>query len=164
MAIDRDWGVGKDQGLPWPRLRGDLRHFKQLTVGEGRNAVVMGRRTWESKEVAQRPLPNRVNVVVTRSENYQVPDGVVVVPTLDAALAVRADHIFVVGGAGLLREALDHQALRYVYLTRIDGRFECDVTMPDLDARGFVRTAWDGEFAAEDNGVHYRVERLARPA
>jgi hypothetical protein len=51
-----------------------------------------------------------------------------------------------------------------VYLTRVEGRFGCDVTMPDLDARGFERDpTWDGEAIGEDNGVRYRIERLHRP-
>jgi dihydrofolate reductase len=64
---DLDWGIGKDNGLPWPKLRGDLRHFKKTTSTASagkRNAIVMGRKTWGSKEVGCSPLPNRLNVVV----------------------------------------------------------------------------------------------------
>jgi dihydrofolate reductase len=165
VAADLDWGIGKDSGLPWPKLSADLQHFKRVTCAapEGeRNAVVMGRKTWESREVAGRPLPRRLNVVVTRGE-LAVPDGVVVAHTLDEAVAVGGvANVFVVGGAGLLAEALGHRALRFVYLTRIAGRFGCDVKIPDLDALGFVKQAWDGEVEREDSGVHYRIERLGR--
>jgi dihydrofolate reductase len=160
VAADLDWGIGKEQGLPWPRLRADLQHFKRVTTGDGKNAIVMGRKTWESKEVAKRPLPNRVNVVVSR-DVYEVPAGVVAVRSLDAALAVTAESTFVVGGAGLLLEALVHPALRFIYLTRIEGRFDCDIRLPDLDAR-FVRDPWDGEQALEENGVAFRIERLRK--
>jgi len=163
LAADLDWGIGKAGGLPWPKLRRDLAHFKRLTTTASpgqRNAVVMGRKTWESQEVARRPLPNRLNVVVSRGA-LAVPDGVIAATTLDAALAVTGvESIFVVGGAGLLVEAIDRPDLRYVYLTRIAGRFDCDVHIPDLDARGFVATAWDGAFSDEDSGVSYRTERL----
>ncbi|TMQ08881.1 MAG: dihydrofolate reductase [Deltaproteobacteria bacterium] len=166
VAADLDWGIGKANGLPWPKLRGDLQHFKRITqaASEGqRNAVVMGRKTWESKEVAGRPLPSRLNVVVSRGE-LAVPAGVVVVHSLDEALSVGdAETIFVVGGAGLIRAAIERPDLRFVYLTRIDQRFDCDVRMPDLDARGFVRDAWDGEREAEDFEVRYRIERLRPP-
>lgn len=167
VAADLDWGIGKAGGLPWPKLRGDLAHFKRVTTStarEGaRNAIVMGRKTWESKEVACRALPKRLNVVVSRGV-LAVPDGVVAARSLDEALAVQdVETIFVVGGAGLFQDALVDPRLRCVYLTRVDGRFACDVTMPDLDARGFVRVAWDGEVTGEDNGVRYRIERL-RPA
>lgn len=166
VAADLEWGIGKDNGLPWPKLRGDLRHFKRITSTASaghRNAIVMGRKTWESKEVDRRPLPNRLNVVVSRAP-YEVPAGVVAVRTLDEAFSLpEVESIFLVGGAGLILGAIDRPDLRYVYLTRIDGHFECDVKMPDLDARGFVRDAWDGELAATEHDVHYRIERLRRP-
>ena len=168
VAADRDWGIGKANGLPWPRLRGDLAHFRRTTtttVKDGaKNAIVMGRKTWESKEVGGKPLPKRLNVVVSRGA-LEVPDGVIAARSLDEALAVKdVETIFVVGGAGLFQEALVDSRLRYVYLTRIEGHFECDVTMPDLDARGFFRDAtWEGEAIGEDNGVRYRIERLCRP-
>ena len=168
VAADLDWGIGKASGLPWPKLRGDLAHFRRVTTStakEGaRNAIVMGRKTWESKEVGGKPLPKRLNVVVSRNA-LTVPEGVVAARSLDEALAVKdVETIFVVGGAGLFQEALVDARLRYVYLTRVDGHFDCDVKMPDLDARGYVRDAtWDGEAIGEDNGVRYRIERLSRP-
>ena len=168
VAADLDWGIGKASGLPWPKLRGDLAHFRRVTTStakEGaRNAIVMGRKTWESKEVQQKALPKRLNVIVSRSP-LVVPDGVVAALSLDEALAVKdVETIFVVGGAGLFQEALVHPQLRYVYLTRVEGRFECDVTMPNLDERKFYRDAtWEGEAIGEDNGVRYRIERLCKP-
>jgi dihydrofolate reductase len=166
VAADLDWGIGKDNGLPWPKLRGDLQHFKRTTstASEGRrNAIVMGRKTWESKEVACKPLPNRLNVVVSRSP-LTVPAGVVAARTIDEALgASDVEAIFVVGGAGLLLSVIERSDLRYVYLTRIEQRFGCDIKMPDLDARGFVRDAWDGERTAEEHDVRYRIERLRPP-
>ena len=168
VAADLDWGIGKAGGLPWPKLRGDLAHFRRITSStarEGaRNAIVMGRKTWESKEVNAQPLPKRLNVVVSRG-TLLLPDGVVAARSLDEALAVKdVETIFVVGGAGLFQDALVDARLRYVYLTRVNGRFACDVAMPDLDARGYYRVAtWDGEAIGEDNGVSYRIERLCRP-
>lgn len=163
VAADLDWGIGKQDGLPWPRLRGDLAHFKRITseaAPGARNAVVMGRRTWESKEVAGRPLPNRLNVVISRGA-LAVPDGVVAARSLDEAIAVGGvANVFVVGGAQIFREAFAHAALRWVYLTRIQGRFACDTAIPDLDALGFQPAAWAGAQELEDNGVRYRIERL----
>jgi dihydrofolate reductase len=166
VAADLDWGIGKGNALPWPKLRGDLQHFKRTTstASEGRrNAIVMGRKTWESKEVAGKPLPNRINVVVTRGE-LTVPAGVIIAHSPDEALAVAGvETIFVVGGAGLLRDVIERSDLRFVYLTRIGQRFECDIVMPDLDARGFVRDTWDGERDNEEYDVRYRIQRLKRP-
>jgi dihydrofolate reductase len=162
VAADQDWGIGKASGLPWPKLRGDLAHFKRVTCDapEGqRNAVVMGRKTWESREVAGQPLPRRVNVVVTR-QAIAVPEGVVIARSLDDAVAVGGvANVFVVGGAVLFAEAFEHRALRFVYLTRVAGRFDCDVRIPDLAALGFARGAWADERELEDSGVRYHIER-----
>ncbi|HTR53238.1 MAG TPA: dihydrofolate reductase [Kofleriaceae bacterium] len=165
VAADLAWGIGKSNALPWPKLRGDLAHFKRVTCDapEGqRNAVVMGRRTWESAEVAGRPLPRRLNVVVTRAE-LAMPEGAVIARSLDEAVAVGGvANVFVIGGAELFRAAFVHPALRWVYLTRVAGHFDCEVAIPDLDAAGFHKVAWDGELAAEDSGVSYRIEKLER--
>ncbi|MBX3156220.1 MAG: dihydrofolate reductase [Deltaproteobacteria bacterium] len=171
VAADSAWGIGRANGLPWPRLAGDLQHFRKLTTAtidaSLRNAIVMGRKTWESKEVGGKPLPRRLNIVVSRTEPA-LPEGVLGARSLDEALAVdrahdRVENVFVVGGAQLYRDALAHPQLRYVYLTRVHGDYACEVRIPDLDAHGFFRVPWDGERDAEDNGVRYRIERLARP-
>lgn len=166
VAADLAWGIGKDNGLPWPKLRADLRHFKRITstASDGRrNAIVMGRKTWESKEVDRRALPNRLNVVVSRTA-YEVPPGVVAARTLDEALAVTdVETIFIVGGAGLLVDSLGRNDLRYVYLTRVEAHYECDIRMPNLDAAGFVKDVWDGETKTEEHDVKFRIERLRRP-
>lgn len=171
VAADLEWGIGKSNGLPWPKLKGDLAHFKRVTSAapEGkRNAVVMGRKTWESTEVAGRPLPRRLNIVISRAA-LTVPEGVLAARSLDEALAAAAADLsvettFVVGGAQIFREAFHHAALRYAYLTRVEGQFHCDTHIPDLDALGLRATAWDGACEAEDGGVRYRIERLARTA
>jgi len=170
VAADLDWGIGKNNGLPWPKLKGDMSHFRRVTsaCSDGKlNAIIMGRKTWESNEMGGQPLPKRLNVVVTR-QGLTVPEGVVVAGSLDAALmAARGDNIenvFVIGGAELIRHSIGHAELRWIYLTRIDGRFDCETFIPNLDDAGFVKTEWEGEAAHEDNGVRYRIERLARAA
>ena len=170
VAADLDWAIGSANALPWPKLRGDLAHFKRVTsaASEGkRAAVIMGRKTWESAEVAGRPLPRRLNIVITRRTDYAVAEGVKIAGSLDAALKIAADTpdvetTFVVGGAEIFRDAFAHAELRYVYLTRVQLHCGGDTHIPDLD-RDFVADAWDGEQDnVEDNGVRYRIERLTR--
>jgi dihydrofolate reductase len=163
VAADLDWGIGKDAGLPWPRLKSDLAHFKAITSSASagrRNAIAMGRKTWESKEVAGKPLPRRLNIVISRHA-LVVPEDVIAATSLDAALDEQGDAetMFVVGGAEIFRQAFAHPALRWVYLTRVAGRFGCDAHIPDLDA-AFVADAWSGAADHEENGVRFRIERL----
>lgn len=136
VAIARNGVIGRDNTLPW-HLPEDLRHFKAMTLGK---PLVMGRRTWES---IGRPLPGRTSIVVSRSAALKVPEGVVVVASLDAALqaaqrlAARdgVDECMVIGGADIYRAALP-LATR-IYLTRIDSDIPGDTWFPALDA-----TAW----------------------
>jgi dihydrofolate reductase len=167
VATDAQWGIGKANGLPWPKLSADLAHFRAVTSqlqpeDEGkRNAIIMGRKTWQSTEVKGRPLPRRINCVISRSP-LQVPDGVRTATSLNAALLACDDAatIFVVGGAEIYRIALADARLRYVYWTQIFGDFDCDIKMPALDE--FVQTAWAGEAVHLENNVGYKITRLAR--
>jgi dihydrofolate reductase len=169
VAADSDWGIGRAGALPWPKLKGDMAHFRRVTTAcePGKiNAVIMGRKTWVSTEMNGLPLPKRLNVVITRTAAFAVPAGVIVAGSLDAALhatkAPNVENTFVIGGAEILREAFLHPELRYVYLTRVEGTFGSEVTIPDLGASGFVKGEWDGESEGEDNGIRYRIERLER--
>ena len=77
-AMSKNRVIGKDNGLPW-HLPGDLKHFKQTTLG---SPIIMGRKTWES---IGRPLPNRINIIVSRSGEIRT-DGVKTLSSLADAL------------------------------------------------------------------------------
>lgn len=129
VAVSENSVIGRDGGLPW-RLSGDLKRFKQLTMG---HTIIMGRRTWES---IGRPLPGRRMVVVSRQEEYKTGvDGVQVVQSLDEAIRMAEQlgdvEAFVVGGAELYREALG-RADR-LHLTHVLGDIDGDTLFPDVD-------------------------------
>ena len=73
VAMDESGFIGKDGDLPW-RMSSDLKRFKELTTGDGFNAVVMGRKTWDSLPDPYRPLPERTNIVLSRDSGLQI-DG-----------------------------------------------------------------------------------------
>jgi dihydrofolate reductase len=127
-AADNDV-IGRDNDLPW-RLPDEFRHFKRTTVG---HHVIMGRRTWESQGC--KPLPDRVNVVVTSRRDYTAP-GAHVVHSLDAALRLARDagedEAFVIGGTALFAEALP--IADRMYLTRVHAEPEGDTRFPSFDA------------------------------
>ncbi len=157
VAADDAGGIGRRGGLPW-RLPGDLRRFRALTRGSGR-AVLMGRRTWESLPPRFRPLPGRLNVVLTRQPpaSLALPSGVLVASSLDRALALAgaagARRRFVIGGAQLYAQALAHPACRRVYLTRVQGRFGCDTFLAPL-GEGFHLVSDDP--GGQEGAVTYR--------
>lgn len=128
-AMDLNRGIGKDNALPW-HLKGDMAHFKELTTG---TSVIMGRKTWESLPEAYRPLPNRENIVLTRSDDYVLPEGVLKVGSLDEALEQAShDHVYVIGGATLYEEAIQHPECRGLSLTLVNGVFDCDAFFPEI--------------------------------
>lgn len=162
VAAERSLGIGIGSDLPWPRLRGDLAHFRRITsetrTPGRRNAVIMGRKTWESVPMRVRPLPGRLNIVMSRTP-LGLPEGGAAATSLDQALSIatlgRVESIFVVGGAEIYALAFAHPGCRAVYLTRVDGDFPCDAFMPPLS--GFVLDAADEPQA--DDGIGYRIER-----
>merc|ERR1719182_1388761 len=108
-------GIGKDGNLPW-KLPADLKYFKEVTTRGGLNAVVMGRKTWDSIPSKFRPLPGRLNVVVSRKHREEVTDNpkVEVVSSYPDALALlkkrlEVETAWIIGGASLYQEALASQ-------------------------------------------------------
>lgn len=124
-AVASNGIIGRDGHLPW-HLPEDLKHFKRLTMGQ---AVIMGRRTWES---LGRALPGRENIVVTRQAGYEAP-GAAVASSLEAALALcSGDSVaFVIGGEQLFAESLPIAA--GLVLTEIQRDHEGDTRFPDYD-------------------------------
>ena len=137
-AIDQQMGIGKNGTLPW-HLPEDLKYFNRITkeAESGKeNAVIMGRRTWESLPEKFRPLPGRINAVISSNSELELPDGVLHFDSLDAALTAmstssKIDQVFVIGGAKLYQEAVLHPELERIYLTRIESVFKCDTFFPD---------------------------------
>ena len=159
VAVARNGVIGADNKLPW-HLPGDLKHFKAVTLGK---PVVMGRKTFES---IGRPLPGRLNIVVTRDHDYlatnPVANGVTLVHSLEAALQL-ADvaaqsagvaEIAVIGGADIYRQALPLATT--VYLTRVELEVSGDACFPGLDPARWRRTE---SVQGEDAGVVYHIER-----
>jgi dihydrofolate reductase len=104
VAIDRNLAIGKDGKLPW-HYSADMKFFKETTIG---NAVVMGRRTWET---LKGPLQDRQNIVLSANGNVTNADGIVVVTDVDAVLERARDldcHLFVIGGAKVYESFLPH--------------------------------------------------------
>lgn len=128
-AMGRNRVIGAGNRLPW-RLPADLHWFRETTLGK---PLLMGRRTYES---IGRALPERLNIVVTRTPDY-VAEGCTVVHSIEDALEAAGDYAeaMVIGGASLYEELLPRA--RRMYLTVIDANFEGDTVFPP-----FAPGAW----------------------
>ncbi len=155
-AVARNGVIGQDNRLPW-HLPEDLRHFKALTTG---HVVVMGRKTWESLPARFRPLPERINVVVSRNRDYRAPDAIVA-GSLEEALKVGAGGTaFVIGGAELYAHALP--LAQRLELTEIAADFPGDATFPAFDRCQWRETARQaGRSAAGLDYAFVSYERVA---
>ncbi len=155
-AVARNGVIGIDNRLPW-RLPADLRRFRALTTG---HPVVMGRRTWES---LPRALPERENIVVTRTTGY-VAAGARVVASLDAALAAARlpPPVFCIGGGEIYRTALPQADT--LYITEIDRDFTGDATFPPIDRGAWRETARETHAPDTADGPGYAYVTYRRVA
>ena len=204
-AIDQNQGIGKDGKLPWPRLKGDMKFYRELTcspnlaaieqryglyerstpqmfsgypefahsllaadeitpANPGRiNAVIMGRRTWESLPNQFRPLPNRKNIVLTRRLSPDFPDQVSTASGLEKALAFCDQkcipNTFVVGGGEVFEEAIRHPECKHIYLTQIYSDWKCDTFFPEWDS--IFENGFQG-ISVRENTLLYQFRVLRR--
>lgn len=165
-AACRSNGIGNKGSLPW-RLKQEMEFFTRITSqtedGEKKNAVVMGRKTWESIPAKYRPLEKRVNVILSASLD-RVPVGAdLLFSSLDSCLlSLQANHaierIFVIGGQQVYADAINSLLCQRIYLTRIDADFECDTFFPafDTDVYAEVTDASVPSDVQQENGIKYR--------
>ncbi len=126
-AAGENNAIGKDNDLIW-HLSDDLKRFKELTNG---HHIIMGRKTFES---FQKPLPNRTHVVITRQQDYKVPNGVIVVHNLEDAIdASKGDQQpFIIGGGEIYRQSM--ALADKIELTRVHHSFEsADTFFPEVE-------------------------------
>lgn len=152
-AIAENGCIGINNQLPW-YLPEDLKYFRRLTTG---GVVIMGRKTYES---IGKPLPNRTNIVISRSSGYQA-EGVKVVATLENALALAAQiseingnaDVFVIGGAQIYALALPHA--NRLYLTEVQKTVEGDAFFPPIDSVQWREIGSEAHYY-EPADTHYR--------
>lgn len=127
VAASQNGVIGRNNQLPW-HLPADLKRFKAITTG---HHIIMGRNTYES---LGRPLPNRVNIVVTRQQDYHAPGCVIVHSLADALQVARTageTECFVIGGGDLIQAAMVWADR--ILLTRIFHDFEGDTFLPAIN-------------------------------
>jgi len=118
LACDTQGGIGKDNKLPWAKLEGDLPRFKELTENQ---IVIMGRNTWESIPEKYRPLPNRINIVVSRQQ-LGLPKGVGLINDINMIEA--SPVVWCIGGAELFKSLLPK--INEIHLSQTWEKYDCD--------------------------------------
>ena len=156
VAMARNRVIGRDNQLPW-RLPADLAYFKRVTMG---HPIVMGRRTYES---IGRPLPGRLNIVVSRNPQFRAP-GCTVVPSLDDAwrAAGDADEVCVIGGTSIFAEALP--AADRIHLTEVEAEVPGDTGFPEFDRREWTEREVERHAPDARHAYPFRIVVLERKA
>jgi len=140
-AIGKKRELGKNNKLLW-RIPEDMKRFKDLTLGQ---VVIMGRKTYESLPKKFRPLPNRINILVTKNQNWKMP-GCLISNSLDEAILKAKEfkkEIFIIGGASIYSQGLKYADK--LYLTLVDKEYpDADVFFPDYKDFGKVKVLSSG--------------------
>ncbi|BFZ62581.1 hypothetical protein YB2330_003682 [Saitoella coloradoensis] len=174
-ATSSSLGIGKSGGLPW-RLRKEMAYFAKITTAvpaspsqpSAMNAVIMGRKCWESIPPKFRPLKGRVNVVISRAERMELGEveHAYHVRSLPAALELLRKletplhHVFVIGGAQIYDAAMALPESKRILFTAIENEFECDTFFtPDFRKEG---SGWEKKTQEElEQWVGVEIEKGA---
>ena len=142
VARSKNNVIGKDGKIPW-KIQGEQKQFKELTTG---NTVIMGRRTFE--EIG-RPLPNRLNIVISHTAKY-TGDNIITVKNLDQALYLATENAYIAGGYGVFKEALP--LVDKMYITEVNMNVENGtVFFPEFNEEDF------NKIITEENEEYKRV-------
>ena len=124
LACDENWGIGKSGALPWPHNPADLKWFKASTLN---HTIVMGKATWDSLPV--KPLPNRVNVVVSSSDILAKVDVLSITDLRRRLSSMDTEQdVWIIGGARLIEGMMDY--IDEFHLSQIKGNYNCDTFLP----------------------------------
>ena len=132
VAMDSNRGIGKNNDLMW-HLPADMNFFKETTKNQ---IVVMGRKNYDSIPEKYRPLPNRLNVILTRNKDFKA-ENCLVFNSLNECLDYFRNEedrkVFIIGGGEIYKMALDSGCLNEMYVTYVDGIFDADTFFPEFD-------------------------------
>eukprot|EP00834_Sanchytrium_tribonematis_P003017 NODE_106_length_19060_cov_0.700227.p14 type:complete len:193 gc:universal NODE_106_length_19060_cov_0.700227:4708-4130(-) len=155
VACSSNYCIGKQNTLPWPHLKKDLQWLNKLTtstvVETNKNAVIMGRLTWES--LPFQPLKNRFNIIVSTKMTQEDVGNILdsyVVDSFDKALQksldLRAESTFCLGGAKLYEHAFNHPDCEYIFITKINYVVDGDAFLKPSSFLSYTKLS-DQEFA-----------------
>ena len=151
VAMDEDGCIGHQGDLPW-RLKSDMQRFKSLTEADGFNAVIMGRKTWDSLPDSFRPLPERINIVMSRDIGWSHDEAEVALyhgRAIEIAYAEGCDECWVIGGAQIYEMFIDR--VEEIHVTTVHTSGSGEVKFPDWDRSGWVETVVEKLDADADN-------------
>ena len=157
VVVDKNWAIGKDNDL-LVHLPGDLKYYKEKTTGK---VIVIGRKTLDSFP-GGKPLPNRINLVLTSNSEYKNEHCIVCMgqqAMLNELEKYEDDEIFISGGQSIYDLFLEK--CDTVYVTKIDAEYPADRYFKNLDKDPNFKVTWKSDLQ-EDKGTEYRFLKYER--
>nr|WP_245959584.1 type 3 dihydrofolate reductase [Orbus hercynius] len=156
VAMTHNRVIGLNNQMPW-HLPADLAWFKQNTVNK---PIIMGRKTFES---IGRPLPNRHNIIISRTPKPSDNPQLTWVSSLTEAinLAKNSEEVLIIGGGNIYQQALPYA--NRLYLTHIDAQLPGDTCFPDYHREQWQMMFTEHHHADEKNQYPYTFEILEKP-
>lgn len=158
-AIASNNVIGKDNKLLW-RLPADMKFFKDKTYD---HCIITGRKNYESIPEKFRPLPGRVNIIVTRNINY-VAEGAVVVTSIEAALAearlLNETECFIIGGGEIYKETIG--IADEMWITHVNKEFEGDTVFPNIGPGDWDNVSTSFHDKDEKHNFNFRITHYVR--
>lgn len=155
VAACKNRGIGINNTLPW-KLKNEMKYFKEVTIGKGNNAVVMGKNTWLS---LKRPLPKRDNFVLSSTlHSEDLPKNVKLVKDIKMINELYKgnfyDNIWILGGENLYRSMLYNDNINSIFYTQIYKYIKCDTVFPDIPSH-FIHTYHSNMMFDSDENIEY---------
>lgn len=164
LICDKKYGISKYGEIPW-HFKEDMKYFKNLTSNNmsliGENAVIMGRKTWLS--LPNNYLPNRINIVLTRSKNLEKKNNVVFYNSLEDAIsfAETVSHdIWIIGGADVYTQCFYNYRNFKVFINIIDHDFECDLSISNFPKNIDIISSVVKDLKNTNDGKNYSVRNI----
>lgn len=133
VAMDEEGNIGKENKLPW-KLSEDMKRFRTLTISDGFNAVVMGRKTWDSLPEKYKPLPERLNIVMSRDTDWKgkgAESALYPGRAIEIAYANGCDECWIIGGAQIYN--MYHNRVDEIHVTKVHVQDSGDIIFPNID-------------------------------
>ncbi|KAH8417275.1 hypothetical protein KR222_007874 [Zaprionus bogoriensis] len=177
VAVCENFGIGFQGNLPW-HLKSELKYFsrttKRISDPRKRNVVIMGRNTYYGVPASKRPLPERLNIVLsTTLSASDLPQDVLLCRDLESAMRTiegdqwreQIENVWIVGGSRVYEEAMASPRCHRLYITKVQGQFKCDTFFPSIP-QSFHEVPLDDDDTPrdvqEENGIKYEYKILEK--
>ena len=170
VACCNNNGIGYQNKIPW-FIKNDLKYFSKLTKGKGNNAVIMGRKTWDS--LPKKPLPNRENIILSKTEKQELINVTLnksktyfftdVNKALRLCENTNIDELWIMGGTKIYELFYNeyNDIIDKIFVTRVSKDYKCDVFFPDISESftltdTIITTEWE-ETLQENITIEYQI-------